>query len=334
MLLRFFRGAGFAEVFFFSLTALLVWAYAFYNPHLSASFSYDTDPMPLYALLRQVIGENSLIGVIFSFVLVLMMSFLIVNFNTNQFFINERTFLPGAIYILITGIFPDHQLLNPVLPASVFLMIAIRRIMDAYRVPGTAYNFFDASLLIGTGALFYANLIWFALLVVIGIAILRTVNITEFIISLIGLITAPLITVGIYYSIGKDISLLPKVLYNNLFSVTAEYSFSTLVIIGLIILGLIVLISLIYLLSVMNVKKIKSRKIFTELNWALVIMLVVYFAIPSASVELIWLAGIPVSYILAHYFIFSRKKLLPEICFTVLVLLVAFFQIWYLKQNR
>jgi hypothetical protein len=81
----------------------------------------------------------------------------------------------------------------------------------------------------------------------------------------------------------------------------------------------------------MNIKKIKSRKTFTELYWALILAFVVYFAVPSASVELIWLAGIPISYIMAHYFIFSRKKLFPEIFFTVMFIVVAFLQIWYLK---
>lgn len=331
MLLRLFRGAGFAEIFFISLTGLLIWAPAFLNPHLSASFGYDSDPMPLYGLLQKLVGGNALIGVFISFVLVMLMSFLIVNFNTSQFFINQRTFLPGAIYILITGILPDQQMLNPVLPASVFLMIAIRRIMDAYRIPGTAYNFFDASLLIGTGSLFYANLLWFALLVIIGIAILRTGNVKELLISVIGLITPAFITTGIYYAAGRDISLLPGLVYNNLFSPVSEQHFSTLVIIGLIATGVIVLISLLYLFSVMNIKKIKSRKTFTELYWALIIAFVVYFAVPSASVELIWLAGIPVSYIMAHYFIFSRKKLFPEIFFAVLFIVVAFLQIWYLK---
>ncbi len=331
MLLRFFREAGFAEIFFISLTGLLVWAHAFYDPHLSVSFAYETDPMPLYALLKQLLGENALSGVIFSFVLAMMMSFLVVNFNSSQFFINKRTFLPGVIYILITSVLPDQQLLNPVLPASVFLMIAIRRVLDAYRLPGTAYNFFDASLLIGVGSLFYANLVWFSLLVIVGIAILRTVNFKEIAISVIGLITPPLITLGIYYAIGKDISALPQVLYKNLFSVASEYNFSTLLLVGLILLGLIVLISLIYLFSVMNVKKIKSRKTFIELNWVLAITFMVYFIVPSSSVELIWIAGIPISYILSHYLIFSGKKLLPEIFFSILFLLVLLIQILYLK---
>ena len=331
MLLKFFRGTGPGEILLIFLTAAGVWVSAFINPHLSASYNYDSNPMPLYGLLKQVIGENALYGVIFSFVLVLLMSFLIVNFNTSHFFINERTFLPGVIYVLLTGLFPYHQMLNPVLPASLFLMLAIRRIMDAYRIPGTAFNFFDASLLIGTGSLFYANLIWFALLVIIGIAILRTGNIKELIISLIGLITPALLTVGIYYTSGKDISSLPYVLNYNLFSGTGEYFFSGLLIAGLLLLGIIILVSLVHLLSLLNNKKIKSRKTFTELSWTLVISILVYFVIPSASVEIIWLAGIPISYIITHFLIFSRKKLFPEIFFAAFFLIIVLIQIWYMK---
>ncbi len=103
--------------------------------------------------------------------MVSLMAFLLVNFNTTVFFIHERTFLPALIYILFGGFFPDHQLLNPVLPASIFLMLAVMRIMESYHITGTAYSYFDAGILISTGSLFYANLIWFGLIVIIGIAI-------------------------------------------------------------------------------------------------------------------------------------------------------------------
>jgi hypothetical protein len=332
MLIKFFRGAGPAEVFLIFLTAAGVWAGAFVHPHLSVSGNYDTNPMPLYRLLQMALHENALYGVIFSFLLVLLMSFLVVNFNTSQFFINERTFLPAIVYILLTGLFPSHQLLNPVLPASIFLMIAIRRIMDAYRIAGTAFNFFDASLLIGTGSLFYANLVWFELLVIIGIIILRTGNIKELIISLIGFITPPILTVGVYYALGKNIHELPAVLYDNLFLLPEQFKFTPLVITGLILLGLIILISTIHLLSLLSNKKIKSRKTFSEFIWALVISFVVFFAIPSASVELIWIVAIPISYIMAHFFIFSKKKLIPEIFFAVLFIIIIGMQIWNFRQ--
>jgi hypothetical protein len=330
-MLKFFRGSGPGEVLLIILVAGGVWLNAFINPHLSASFHYDSYPMPLYGLLKTLLGDNAIYGVIFSFVLLIFVSFLIVNFNTSHFFINERTFLPAAIYILFSGIFPQYQVLNPVLPATVFLILAIRRIMDSYRKPGIAYNFFDASLLIGLGSLFYANLIWFGILSIIGIAILRTGNIKELIISLFGLITPALFTVGVYYATGKDVFSLPDLLYYNLFAGTGEYYLAGIIFAVLAILGVILLLSLIYLLSELNRKKIKAGKTFSMLIWALVLSVGVYFLIPSASFELIFLASVPMSYILAHYFIFSKKKLIPEIFFAALFLIVIFLQIWYLR---
>ena len=82
---------------------------------------------------------------------------------------------------------------------------------------GTAYSYFDAGILISTGSLFYANLIWFGFLVIIGIALFRTGNLKEIVISILGLLTPYLITFGIYYVIGKDISALIKFLGDNLF---------------------------------------------------------------------------------------------------------------------
>ena len=331
MLIRLFRSTGPGVIFFILLTAAGAWISAFVEPHLPSSFIYDVNPMPLYALLKGMIGNSAIAGVLFSFLLILFMSFLLVNFNTTVFFINERTFLPAVIYILFSGLFPHYQLLNPVLPASLFLMIAIRRIMDAYRKNGTAYNFFDASLLIATGSLLYANLIWFALLAIIGITILRTGNVKELILSILGLCTPLLLTAGIYYVAGKDLNLLISVVKYNLFETSGDYYFSRIAIAGMMIIGICIMISLFHLLSVINVKKIKSRKTFTELIYTFLISVTVYFALPSASVELIYIAGIPISYFLSHYFLFSKKRVVPEIFFTALFIIVIVLQILYIK---
>jgi len=84
-------------------------------------------------------------------------------------------------------------------------MLAQIRIMEAYRKQGIAFNFFDAGVLISTGSLFYANLIWFGIIVLVGIAILRTGNIKEIAISFVGLITPYVTVIGLYYVLGNDI---------------------------------------------------------------------------------------------------------------------------------
>ena len=331
MLIRQFKGTGPGTIFLISVTLLAVWVSAFIRLKSHFSLYFDLDPMPLYGILTDIIATNPLPGIIFSLLLVSVMAFLIVNLNTNIFFINERTFLPALFYILISGLFPQYQLLNPAIFSAMFLMLAIRRIVDAYQVPGTAYSFFDAGILIGTGSLFYANLIWFGLLVIIGILLLRTTIIKEVIISVIGLVTPFILTFGIYYVSGKDLKDFSSLLKYNLLGKQAGFSFTHLTTIALILAGLCTLVSIIYLFRLVNTKKIKSRKTFSLLLWLFVIAAVVYTVVPSVSVEIIWIAGIPVSYFWTHYFVFSKKKLVPEIFLSLFLILILFIQIWNLK---
>jgi hypothetical protein len=331
MILRFFKGTGPGVISLIIVTLIAFWVSAFLNPQIPPVFNYEAIPMPLYGFLKQITGNNHLVGVIFSFSMVSLMAFLLVNFNTTVFFINERTFFPALVYILFSGLFPQYQLLNPVLPASVFLLLAIRRIMDGYLKPGTAYSFFDAGILISTGSLFYANLIWFGLLVIIGIAMLRTGNLMEIAISILGLLTPYLLAFGLYYVIGKDLAALLSLIGNNLLDKSAGYRFSKLTIVALIFSGIFILVSIAFLFMLMNTKKIKSRKTFSLFIWVFLISIGIYIVLPSVSVEIVWLISIPVSYFLAHYFVFVKKRFVPEIFFAVMLVIILLIQILYLK---
>lgn len=330
MLLRFFKGTSPGVIFLLIITFGLLWISAFLNPQLPGTNIYETRPMPLYGVVKFLIGSKPLPGVIFSFAILSIMLFLLVNFNTSVFFINERTFLPAVIYVLFSAIFPEDQVLNPVLPATFFLMLSFRRIMDSYRKPGIAFNFFDASVLISLGSLFYANLIWFGLLVLIGIALLRPGNITEISSALIGVVTPYFLIFGLYYVLGKDMGILLGDIRENLFGDSQGYSFQRLTIVVLIYSGLMILISTGYLLQGINSKKIKSRKTFYLLLWGFFLSLAVYFFLPSVSLELVWITAIPVSYLLANYFVFVKKRIIPEIIFTCFCLLVLLVQALYI----
>jgi hypothetical protein len=131
--------------------------------------------------------------------------------------------------------------------------------------------------------------------------------------------------------IGKDVHALMKLFGDNLFTRSIYYPFSKLTVVALIFCGVLIIISLTHLIKLMNTKKIKSRKTFSLLIWTFIISIVVYFAVPSVSIEITWLMGIPVSYFLAHYFVFVKKKLVPEILFSVFIVFILIIQIWYLR---
>jgi len=330
MLLKLFKGISPGVIFLIALTLGALWISAFLNPQMPAPAVYETSPMPLYGIIKQITGNNLLGGVIFSFLAVTILIFLLVSFNTSVFFINERTFLPALFYILFSALFPQQQIMNPVIPASIFLMITLMRIMKAYRKQGTAFNFFDAGILISIGSLFYINILWFGLLLIIGIALLRTGNIKEIAISILGLLTPYILTIGLYYVLGKDIGAFLADINYNLFGKTSGYSFSKLTIIVVILTGIILLISTSFLLMRMSSKKIKSRKTFYLLLWALFISLLLYTLLPSVSIDMIWITSIPASYILAHYFVFVRGKIIPEIMFSGMFVLIILLQAFYI----
>jgi hypothetical protein len=331
MLLRIFKGNSPGVVFLIAVTFIAVWISAFTHPSGLDASQFDSDPMPLFGLLVLVAAKSNFLGVAISFLMAAIISFLLVNFNTTSFFINERTYLPALFYILVGGFFPEYQSLNPALPASIFLMLAIIRIIDGYRKAGIANNFFDAGILISTGSLFYASLIWFGLVIIVGIVLIRTLSISEIILVLLGLLTPYFIAFGIYYVTGKDIGALMALITGNLFLRTEGYFFPVLTIIGLGFAAIIIVVSMVFLFTHLNSKKIKSRKTFSLLIWAFLISLAVYFIMPSVSVEMIWITALPVSYFLTNYFLFIRKKLIPEIFLSVLFLLILLVQITYLR---
>ena len=288
--------------------------------------------MPLFGILLTLTNFSPFISVLAAFLLTLLVSYLLVNFNTSAFFISERTFLPAIVYALLTAIFPEFQVLNPVLPAAVFLILAIRSIVESYKVYGTAFSYFDAGILIGTGSLFFAPLIWMGILLLAGIVILRTVNIKEIIISILGIATPLFIVYGIMYVSGKDMAEQLSAVSWNLFGKESGFAVTGIKLAIIITAAVMILIAVAQLVPALNMKKIKSRKTLTLLFWSFLIALGVTILSGSVSGEMHWLLIIPPSYFLTHYFVFSRSKRIPGIIMTLLFLIAAAAQAAYYFQ--
>lgn len=332
MFLRQFRRTGPLTIFLIVVILVFLWIGAIIRIGGQFPIYFDIDPMPFYGLIAGITGTHPVPGIIFSSLLVGLMSFYVVSLNTSLFFINERTFLPALFYILLSGLFPYYQVLNPAIIGAVFLMVALKKIMESYRVQGVAYSFFDAGLIISAGCLFYANLIWFSLVIFIGIALLRTWNLKELVVSIIGLITPFLLTSAVYYLAGKDPWDFFDIFIYNLVGKSSEKTFSPVVIAGMVLTGALILIAIMNLFMYIGTKKIQSRKMFYLLLWVMLISIFSFLFVPSVSAEMIWIAGIPGCYFLSHYFIFQRRKVLPEIVFILFFVLVVSIQIWYLAH--
>jgi len=329
MFLRFFKGTVPIVIMMIAIIFIAVWAPIFFSKSIIHNNVSYNNPMPLFGLLDYLTESKIWISNIVAAAICATLAILITHLNTTHLFITERTFVPALIFILFTALMPQYQALNPALPASLFMIFAIKRILESYRKQGVAYNFFDAGMLIGTGSLFYANLIWFGVLIFIGIVLLRSINFEEIAVSILGLIIPYIIMFGLYYLLDYDLNEVFLLIYDNLFSEAASFNFSKLTIVAFIFISVISVISLVQIRMLQSAKKVKSRKTFWFLIWMFFITISVYFFVPSASCEIIWILGIPLSYFIANYLLFSKRKILPEVFFSLFFLIILLIQVIY-----
>lgn len=329
MFLKILRGTGPGVLFLIVVSLAAVWLGPMISPQTAGDDVSGGRQMILYRLLSEFTGEGSIRGLLLSVALTGLMAYLLVYFNTVEFFINERTYIPAFVYILLTGLFPQNQHMNPALPASVFLLLAIMRIVKTYRVQGTAFSFFDAGFLISVGSLFYANLVWSGLLLFVGIILIRNISLREIVISLAGLATPFLICAGILYVTGENMTSLTEDLKFNILEVIVSPRLTPVTIAGLIVLTFYLFIGITYLMTVVGNKKIKSRKAFSIFLWSLAISIILSSLLSSASLEIIWTGMIPSVYLISHFFVLTKKTLLRESLFILLVVAVIAIQVLY-----
>ena len=326
MLLRIYRGIGPGTLFVILISLVLVWLNALLEPVEPAIYHND-NPAPLYLLLMLLFKGKPVAGLIFTMLIIIVTATYLVNFNTRLFFINERTFLPASLYVLLSGYISSNQVLNPVLPASLLLLLSIDRLIVSYRKPGIAYNLFDASLIIGIAALIYTNMIWFYVLILIGIGLFRSLNIREILISFAGLITPFVVLYTFYYLTGRDIAWLNNFFFESIIVNVPDFYWSPVFLIISLVNLLIFIVALLHLWSIYNTKKVRSRKIFSLLTWMLVLTVIIYFAVPATSVYLMYIFLIPLVFILTHYLVMMRNKKIANFVFAILFLSVVFLQV-------
>jgi hypothetical protein len=326
-MIRFFRGTGIGPVLLMTLIAGALWIQYFISPPQVIP-PPGGDAMPLWNLVLDSFSGFPLLAVFVSFVLMVIMVIVMIRFNTAVFFIPRRTYFPALFFILFYSAFPGEMILNPALPAALLIMVGLWRMMTAYRLNGMAFNFFDAALLISSAGLLYAGSMWFVLLVLIGALVLRAPDFREITITVAGALLPWIVLYAVWYLTGSSMSDLTEIIRHNLFDKMPSMYWSRALIILLAVIALSFLPGLLSLIGEMPTQKIKSRKTFEMLLWMLVLCALAYAFAPSVSVEVNAISAIPVSFIMANYYAFTRRLVMTEILFWLMIVMIAVSRLW------
>lgn len=326
-MIKLFRGTGIGPWLMMTIIAGALWAEHFIDPPENLAPAAGTF-MPLWRIIHAFLAQSPFMAVVASFAILLLLVIILVRFNTTLFFIPRRTYLPALFFIIFYSVFPGDMVLNPCLPAALFVTIGLWRMMAAYRMNGIAYNLFDAALIVSFAGMFYAGALWFVLLVIIGLLILRSPDLREIAITLFGALLPWVVLYAVWYLTGRELSDLTEIIGNNLFEDSPSVFYSRTLIILLILMALWILQALVTLLSELPSKKIRSRKIFTLLLWMLTLCAIAFVFVPAISVELMALAAIPLAYIMTNYCAFTRRIVTAEIFFWLIAVMILISRLW------
>ncbi|MBU8892230.1 MAG: hypothetical protein KOO66_05590 [Bacteroidales bacterium] len=309
-------------------TGILTWGYSFLNPVVIA-LPLDNFNMPLYSFLAVISPGDSLISVFIGFVLVLLQAFMLIQFNKKYILINYRTYLPAFFYILISGSFIPLQRLNPVLIGTIFIFISLDYIFSTYRIEYALNKLFLAGFFVSIASLFWAPFAIFISIIWISLSFLRPFIGRDWIVSILGFFTPYLFVFVLYFVFFDRIELVGLAESINAgFGLIKE--FSTLHLSYYLFYGflLFIIINASYTIVVnYQKKKIKTRKYFGINWWIFVISLLLFLFFKNVSYEIIYLFGIPVSFLLTDYFYTIKKDWYLNSIIVILIGLIVFIQI-------
>ena len=303
----------------YSALLIPVVAFLFWMEPLKVPVQLTLNPgegmMPLYLLFARLFTGTTIWPVMTGFILTLFNALVLSLLSYEFQFLQHRTFLPGILYISIVSSFPSLQNFHPVYPATLFVLLSVYYIFLTYRRKNEISSTFNASFFLSVGALFYLPVVTLFPLIWISIFVLqKSDNWRLLVIPLIG-ITLPWFLLWTFLFVsGSDQTFMASI-FQGIASVNNMFIFK---IAFLIVSGFIFLLTVfgsISLINSVNIRKMSTRKYFIILYWMLGLSIPSVFLLPSTGLGIIAISTIPISFLIAHFFMAGKRGFWRELIF-------------------
>lgn len=327
MLLKLFKSNHPVVIILIPILATILWLPGFL-PQIAVEVQpYAGPQMPPFKLLLELLGGQGQTTRIAALVLIVLQAYIIIRLNFKFIFIENKTYLPAVLFVIMAPALSRLQHLHPIIMANFFLLAAINRTFVISKQRYLLKHYFESGFLIGLGGLFYPPFILILPVIWLTLFILRHFNGREWFSTIIGFFTPSAMYLAVLFLLDKMPAFLnPFKAYLNfnakLFSITTVSHWA------LVVVGLILVIGLFNSLRFIGTKKINTRKYFSLLFWFLTLAVAVIFFVKPVGYEFIYVIALPLSIQLSGYFIEVRSRLWSELLFTLFFLAILTI-IWF-----
>lgn len=329
MLVRFFRKDSIDVVVVLVLLMIVVWAKS-----LLGMVEVEPERLLVYGtpfelLINKFTSAFPMLSAYAAFLFMVIVILMMQSLNNQFIFIPQRSFLPSILFLVIGFGFVSLQHLTPALASLPVIILSLRFIFSSYRKDYAEGDFFLASFFMAVASVVYLPALAFLVAIIFSIIIMRPFSWREWVSLLAGLLV-PFIFLAVYYLFfdrgvydilvninpSKIVAAIPKRM-NSFFG----YGFLSII-------GLSFIFATLFMLGWSGSQKVRTNKIFLVFYSLVVVAMLTYLLIPTASKEILVIMALPLSYIVGVHLIFARKTFLSDVLLLSLLFVAALLQIY------
>lgn len=326
MILNFFKQTLPQVIIIIIVLAISLWIKSILSVQLTP-FYFESISMPFFSIITNWITGNVLWGRIISFFVLLFTGFYLLQINSKHIVIKQRTYLLSFFYIIIISSVTYIQQLNPGVFAAFCIVFAIDHILSIYHKEQTLDNLFKAGFFVALASLFYAPSIFYFIAIILSIISIRSFNLREWFAAIFGLLTPLFFYTFYFYFVKNDLYSAYNLFKINLFTEVNSISNPMLYIIygfGI----LLFMVTGVYLVKTLSAQKISVRKFHGVFFWFNLVSILIIILIPCVSIEIIFLALIPITFQYTHFFTTTNKKFWPNLLFLLVLVFALLLQFY------
>lgn len=316
----FFKNNRFIPVFLIPVLAFLLWFKELDNPNI-VELRYA---MPLFELLSNFLGFSLYVKAIFGIVILVISAFYFNYIIDHYNMLKKKTFLPAFVFVLFFCSSPAFLKFQPIIPAVLFVLFGLNKLMRTYRQEIDLSDFFDASMMISIASLFYFPTLFLFPLVWVTLVVVRPYVWREWAVSFLGVIIPYLFVFTWYYYFDTlDVFVNEKLFYPSDFQFYTfnEHHLAFIVLVGVII--LLSIFSLVKYFSDLPVNTIFSRNFAVVFVWLGLLSFLSYIFAPTSDISYLGFVFIPLSYYFSNLLIEQKKNWIAELMIFIMILAVV-----------
>jgi hypothetical protein len=293
----------------FAVFMAVLWIPAFVHPVPAVQATTDG---PLYSMVISWLQPFPLMTVAVALILVVLQAVILFYVYQANGFFGRSNFLPAIIILLAFSWNVNYQTMHALLPAGIFIIIALSSMMVMYGRQAAYHQVFTATFSIGIATLFYIPLAYLLLLIWFTLITYRVSTWREYAISIIGFIL-PFIYYLSWLFFNDSVETGLKQLYSILFNLIRPERISLVNTIWLSASAFILLVSMFAVLNIMSDKLISLRRrawvLFNFSFTSVIALLLVGWPILNAN----YIFVIPLSFFLTGSFSLVKRPFWFEI---------------------